>query len=382
MHQGKKASATRTVLIPSIDAIKGKNLHQLDGLGERGFRFLVLTTDTTGSSERTVAGSSHIQLHISPKRWKRSWFIFKALTLLWSSRISVAEVYPGFYIELALSILIKLRGVPIIMIARGEGEFNYAHGKGMWIRRAIFRLTYAMADYVIYKEPYMKEVFDRIGKRNKRLLPNAVQVPNHQPPEREGCSFLFLNSIRELRHPELALRAFLEICSELGLTSNSSIRFRIVGMDAKGAVFDRGKEGLLRSLIAGLDVPVELHAWTDSPSRWMEISDVFLLPADRVFLNFALIEAMSYAIPPIISDVDGAELIVEHGVEGFVLPKNQSTWKDHMLALIRDVRLRKSLGMAAREKLEKKFSHDAYLRAYEAVYDSLVPREGARSQLP
>jgi glycosyltransferase involved in cell wall biosynthesis len=176
-----------------------------------------------------------------------------------------------------------------------------------------------------------------------------------------------------VRYPEIALDAFLDICRELNLTGNSNIRFNIVGfLGDKAPKAVANKEAKLRAKVANKDVPIELHQWTIDPKKWLEDADVFLLPADVVFLNYSLLEAMSLGVPPIVQESNGSELIVMDGVDGYILPPEKHKWKECMLRLIKDEDLRKKMGEAARQKVSKMYSIDEYLEKYDRIYRSVL----------
>jgi glycosyltransferase involved in cell wall biosynthesis len=101
---------------------------------------------------------------------------------------------------------------------------------------------------------------------------------------------------------------------------------------------------------------------------------VFLLPADVVFPNYSLLEAMSLGVPPIVQESNGSELIVTDGVDGYILPPEKHKWKECMLRLIEDVDLRKKMGEAARLKVTDMYSIDGYLKKYDKIYSSVLGR--------
>ncbi len=362
------------ILIPIIDAVKDKNLYQYKYLAQFGYRFIVLTTDSTGHSQNLVASVPNIELHVCPEQRRIVWFITTVIHILRTRRIEIVEIYPYSILNLILAAIVKIARIPLILIARGD-EYWYMNGLMPVHRRMAFRLTYLLGDVVIYKELYMQDLLLRFGKTKTFLLENAVDIsPTVHLHSPDQCHFLFLNTLKFFRHPEIPLKAFLRICEELHLNSQSPVRLSIVGLPKKLSDDSVGaKNGVeLASIIKDRDVPVELHPWTDDPAKWLNSADVFLLPADVVFLNYSLLEAMSRGIPPIVQETEGSELIVTHGVDGFILPPDESIWYQHMLRLVTDATLRQQLGEAARKKVEQRFSLPAYLKRYNEIYQSTI----------
>lgn len=375
MANKNSGTQERTILIPDIDAVKEKNLFQLNGLGQRGCRFIILTADATGRSSEVVGSSNNVELRICPRRWRRSWYVLSLIRILFTTKIDLAEVYPDYPLQLMLGVLIKCARIPIVIVARGA-EHQYVTGRMARLRSLAFRLTYFLADYVIYKELYMEDMLVKMGKKKRTFLSNAVSIPvsvNQHDPDK--CHFIFLNSIKYFRHPEVALKAFLRICREYKLTSQSKIRFSIIGFRGESVSGELAqKEANLRSLVTEKDVPIELHPWTNNPRQWLADADVFLLPADIVFLNYSLLEAMARGIPVIVQETFGSDMIVSHGHDGFILPLDEKKWEDHMRRCIEDSQMRKEMGRAAREKIIKNFSVEEYAEKYDSIYRRILSK--------
>ena len=51
-----------TVLIAGIDTIRQKNLYQLQGLGDYGYRFIVIAVDPDGDSRDIVDGLENVEI--------------------------------------------------------------------------------------------------------------------------------------------------------------------------------------------------------------------------------------------------------------------------------------------------------------------------------
>ena len=110
--------------------------------------------------------------------------------------------------------------------------------------------------------------------------------------KKTSTTFLFLNAFRrELRNLDLLLKAFALLKREFQKT-----HLILVG-SSLGVNFlpQRAKMRKLLSLVSqlGIDKDVEVHPFSSNP--WKNIKDVlaFILPADQVWLNNALLEAMS-----------------------------------------------------------------------------------------
>ena len=102
--------------------------------------------------------------------------------------------------------------------------------------------------------------------------------------------------------------------------------------------------------------------------------DVFCLPSTRrEGLSRAIIEAMAYGVPPIVTDSGGSPELVVDGVSGIVVPVNDSgAIAAAVERLYRDKEYRERLGKAARVRIGNDFRNEDTVKQTIALYESLV----------
>jgi glycosyltransferase involved in cell wall biosynthesis len=105
--------------------------------------------------------------------------------------------------------------------------------------------------------------------------------------------------------------------------------------------------------------------------------DVSVLPTlRREGLPKTVIEAMVYEVPPIVTDSGGSPELVEDGVSGLVVPPGDAVaLADAMLRLYRDPDLRRSMGAAARHRIETHFNTNKTVAETLALYEELLGRK-------
>ncbi len=113
----------------------------------------------------------------------------------------------------------------------------------------------------------------------------------------------------------------------------------------------------------------------DAPSL-SAACDVFVLPSiRREGLARALIEAMAYGVPPIVTDCGGSPELVVDGVSGFVVPVRDSrAIGDAIRRLHEDPALRERVGQAARRRIGEAFRIEDTIEQTIALYRTLVAR--------
>lgn len=107
---------------------------------------------------------------------------------------------------------------------------------------------------------------------------------------------------------------------------------------------------------------------------WTAACDVFCLPSTkREGLARAIIEAMAYAVPPVVTNSGGSPELVENGNSGLVVPiKDSAALAVAFETLYRDPALRRRLGDAARQRIATNFTNEETIRQTLRLYEELV----------
>lgn len=97
--------------------------------------------------------------------------------------------------------------------------------------------------------------------------------------------------------------------------------------------------------------------------------DLFVLPSRSEALGYVLLEAGTAELPVIATRVGGIPEIIEDGVTGRLVPKEDvSELTDAMLELLTDPRGRDHLGAALKAKVAREFSTESMVRGTLATY--------------
>ncbi|MGD8176128.1 glycosyltransferase family 4 protein [Marinimicrobium sp. ARAG 43.8] len=131
----------------------------------------------------------------------------------------------------------------------------------------------------------------------------------------------------------------------------------------------------LRAQVAALPHPERVHFTgfrTDAPSI-AAASDVFVLPStEREGLPRAVIEAMAYGVPAIVTNVGGMPELVQNGINGYVVPpKDSSAIASAIEALATDRNRQQAMGRAARARIGEDFSSEKTVSETLALYKTL-----------
>jgi len=100
---------------------------------------------------------------------------------------------------------------------------------------------------------------------------------------------------------------------------------------------------------------------------------LLVLPSRQEGMSNALIEAQSWGIPAIVSDIPANRAVVVNGENGLVVPVNDAqALAEGIIRLLDDSLLRRHLGAAARRRMEGRYCVETVAEKTLAVYDQLL----------
>jgi glycosyltransferase involved in cell wall biosynthesis len=138
------------------------------------------------------------------------------------------------------------------------------------------------------------------------------------------------------------------------------------------AIAGRGEEeSRLRACApsAGIGARVHLLGFRDDVQDILAAGDLFVMPSLSEGLPLALVEAMSFGLPVVVSGVGGIPEVVTDGVDGLLVPPSDSTALAAALrTLLGDPALRRRLGTAARARALRDYAITTMADRYERLY--------------
>jgi glycosyltransferase involved in cell wall biosynthesis len=108
---------------------------------------------------------------------------------------------------------------------------------------------------------------------------------------------------------------------------------------------------------------------------YLRTARLFVLPSRVEGLSNALLEAMSWGLPVIVSDIPANLAVVRHQTNGWAVPVNDSAaLAEAMLALLQDEELSLRLGRAARQTVEEQYTIERVAGQLVALYQKLLDK--------
>lgn len=118
---------------------------------------------------------------------------------------------------------------------------------------------------------------------------------------------------------------------------------------------------------------VTFHGHREKIEEQLSQIDIVCLPSYREGLPKALLEAASAGLPIVTTDTPGCREVVDDGVNGFLVPpQNTTLLAERLRELIENPDLRSQFGKAGRKKVLNEFTIDKVVEETMTIYRSLL----------
>ncbi|MDD5541733.1 MAG: glycosyltransferase family 4 protein [Acidobacteriia bacterium] len=123
----------------------------------------------------------------------------------------------------------------------------------------------------------------------------------------------------------------------------------------------------------GVDRALKFMGMPDDTAPYFQSADVFVYPARSIAVATSVLEAMSCGIPVVTSRIAGtADIMVENETGILCEPGDVRGLATALVYLLENEHDAESMGRAARLRIEKNFSIEAYARRYLGLYQKLI----------
>jgi glycosyltransferase involved in cell wall biosynthesis len=282
---------------------------------------------------------------------------FYFIVLLLKNKPKYIEIYfEGLCINQLFYVFIsRIYNCYVISIFRG-GEFYYnetnSENLTQKIKTKIVVLISKMSNHIFYRETYMLNHIKKYKINTKKCFfdHNCVKVKPLEQLEVSEISnsnpkkIVFLNGIKKWRRIEILIEA-------VNLIKNENIKLIIVG--CRNINEYQYVENLTKKY--NISDITEIHYWTKESELYYSDAYLFVLPADLIYCNFSLLEAMERGIPAIVSNVDDSDKIIDHDFDGFIVDQNPNDFSKAIKKLIDDPIKRNNFAFQARQKILSKY---------------------------
>lgn len=230
-------------------------------------------------------------------------------------------------------------------------------------------LSKAIETYLTGPVGFPRERVLRIcnGVDTQRFAPETAAPADW--PYRRGEHLVIgaVGRMQAVKDPLNLVDAFLRL-RELCPTAWTRLRLVMLG---GGPLLDAARE---RLAMAGVADQAWLPGDRSDVAQLLPQFDIFALPSQAEGISNTLLEAMACGCAPVATNVGGNPELVEEGVNGLLVPSQDSAALAAALAhLASDPALRQRLAETSLARVRGQFSLDGMIAAYGALYASAPP---------
>ncbi len=233
----------------------------------------------------------------------------------------------------------------------------------------LFKDTIKEARVLIVATRFAKRLYEKYVNEDKVIvIPFGIDVKEIKVKDynrsQDKVSIMYAGALTYRKGVYYLLRAFAGITKQ-----NKNVELHIYGSGPQ--------EHYLKALASSLGIShrVYFHGLISREELLKEYSrhDIYVHPSLSESFGLAILEAMAAGLPVIAFNIPNVNEIVEHGRVGLLAKRGDSTDLSKKLTLLTDdEKLRKTLGLSAREKTREVYDWNIVSQKYISVYRSLV----------
>jgi len=271
----------------------------------------------------------------------------------------------------ALGRLVIKNKIPTLFTAHGWG---FTKGTPIWQRILVFfleKIAALWSEKIICVSECDRKLALKYGiaSKNKIItIHNGVEIVPEQRKEkdyqREKVRIVFVGRLSKQKDPLLLLRAFSELPPEL----KNKAKIVIIG--------DGPKREKLENFIkqSKLEEKIKLRGALprEKVFEMLRESDIFVLTSNWEGFPRTILEAMSFGLAIVASDVGGVREAINEDCGILVKRGDKEGLKRALEKLLKNPEIVQKMGEKSRERVEREFSLEKMLRATEQVYQEIL----------
>lgn len=280
-------------------------------------------------------------------------------------QIKIVHIHSASYFSFKRSVwfmrFAKLFGKAAVLHIHGGGFKDYYLDNRQYVKQNLLR-----ADAVVALSPQWKSFFEQeLGLKHVYIINNIVPKVEYDPSlnhEDGFCHALFMGDVT-------AKKGVFDLINAIGKHPDQFRGKLMMHLAGNGEIKQANK------LISEFDISdiVRCEGWI-GPKEKQELfrrCRIFVLPSYVEGVPLSILEAMSYQMPIIASNVGGIPSIVENGKNGLLItPANVEELADAMIKLLADNSLRFSMADNSYQRVKSHFPESVRKQIWQ-VYTNL-----------
>ncbi len=263
---------------------------------------------------------------------------------------------PAWLKELVIIVILKVFNIPVIFHYHNKGV---SYNTNSYLKKLLYKFQFKDTKTILLSSLLEYDIAQFTSKNDIYICPNGIpeikstsNLLKNNINNYGSCQILFFSNLIETK----GVFILLEACK---LLKDKNILFRCVYIGGEGDISIIQLQEKINQY--GLQTVVEYHGKKYDIEKELAFieSDIFVLPSNYQSECFPLVnlEAMQHSLPIISTNEGGIPDIVIDGVNGFLVPQQNSlALADKLEILIKNPILRYKMGFEGRKIYEEKFT--------------------------
>lgn len=276
--------------------------------------------------------------------------------------------YKGsFYRKYAIHKLCRENGIPDIIHLHGSEFQKWYNESNERTQKKIKTMLRECSAFIVLGEKWNAVINSIEPKTNTVVVSNTVHIPEYTAKWNDNkFQMLFLGVLIKRKGVEDLIKA-VGLLKESGKLGN--LHFVIAGTGAE--------EEHLKKLANEQQVEqwIEFAGWTDGAAkeRYLKESQALVLPSYNEGLPIAVLEAISYGLPVVATDVGDMAAAVKNGQNGFLIqPGDIQELSEKIVQLCSDKENYAKMSFNSKRIASEDFSDEKYFEQIRKCYQEAL----------
>lgn len=315
-----------------------------------------------------------IPTHIDGKGLNKIAFFIKGLLhilfYLMFKKVDIVHIhmsYNGsFYRKFIIQSICKIFKKRTIIHLHGSEFEKFYYKSNNLTQKLIKKLLKNTDIFIVLGKNWDNFIKNIEPNSNTRILMNAVNIPRFNKKRIEGkVDILFLGSLIKRKGIFELIEAINNLNMKEYLT-RYNVRFIIGGTGKE-------KESIEQKINQyNINEYIDLVGWVDGIKKieLLKKSDLFVLPSHNEGLPVAILEAISYGLPVISTNVGSIDEAVINDYNGYLIESGDiDSLEEALIKVIESSEIRNELSINAKNMAVDKFDEKKYLEDLITIYN-------------
>lgn len=260
-------------------------------------------------------------------------------------------IYPIGFLGFMLNTVTR---VPYFAAVRGNDFYEM---REIWWKRWMIRRVLADTTIHVLSDDMKQDIQEYFPDLDPEfvIIGNGISMPDEKI-DRDADTVLFVGRLAPKKGVEYLIEASASVAAEHELV--------IVG--------DGSERERLERLAADLEVPARFEGFVDPQDidEYYRSSGIFVLPStEGEGMPNAVLEAMSWGIPIVVTTSGALPEMIRDGENGFIVPMRDSeAIAERLELMLEDLKTRRTVGDGARAYIGETHSWEAITEQFEDLY--------------